>query len=114
MSPRLERAPLVADMERRIFLRQGLRLGALSLLTGCDITDQDAVQKVLNGISRWNDRVQAVLFNPSRLASTYSESAVVHNFRYNAYYGQDQVSQIDGATFRLELGGQIGDKRPCA
>src|ERR1700716_1789435 len=74
------------QIERRLFLRQGLSLGALALLTGCDVTDQSAVQSVLNGISRWNDRAQAALFNPRRLMPTYPESEAARDFRFNAYY----------------------------
>ena len=43
----------VRQIERRLLLRQGLSLGALTLLTGCDVTDTSAVQSVLNGISAW-------------------------------------------------------------
>jgi hypothetical protein len=32
------------QIERRLFLKQGLSLGALTLLTGCDVTDTGAVQ----------------------------------------------------------------------
>ncbi|MEA2755612.1 MAG: hypothetical protein QOJ54_1901, partial [Aliidongia sp.] len=66
----IERKKLVAAIERRVFLRQGLSLGALTLLSGCDISDQDAVQNVLKIMSRWNDRAQALLFNRQRLAPT--------------------------------------------
>src|ERR1700755_3377948 len=59
------------QIERRLFLKQGLSLGALTLLTGCDVTDTSAVQSVLDGISRWNDRTQALIFNPRRLMPTY-------------------------------------------
>ena len=55
------------EIERRLFLKQGLSVGALTLLTGCDVTDTSAVQSVLDGISRWNDRAQALIFNPRRL-----------------------------------------------
>jgi hypothetical protein len=64
----------VREIERRLFLKQGLSLGALTLLTGCDVTDTSAVQSVLDGISRWNDRTQAAIFNPRRLMPTYPES----------------------------------------
>ena len=40
-------------------LRQGLSLGALTLLSGCNLGDGDAVDRVLWAMSRWNDRVQA-------------------------------------------------------
>ena len=59
------------QIERRLFLKQGLSIGALTLLTGCDVTDTSAVQSVLDGISRWNDRAQALIFNPRRLMPTY-------------------------------------------
>src|SRR5215510_3930458 len=100
------------EIERRLFLKQGLSVGALTLLTGCDVTDTSAVQSVLNGISRWNDRAQAALFNPHRLMPTYPESRAVKEFRYNAYYGQSQIPKIDGETFKLNLAGLIDTRRP--
>src|SRR5205823_2678505 len=35
----------VHGIERRVFLKQSLSLGALALLGGCDATDEDATQK---------------------------------------------------------------------
>ena len=35
--------PVIAGIERRLFLRQSLSLGALTLLTGWDITNNDQV-----------------------------------------------------------------------
>ncbi len=112
-SKRLLRAGAgVRQVERRLFLRQGLSLGALTLLTGCDVTDTSAVQSVLNGISAWNDRAQAALFNSRRLMPTYPESAAVKDFRWNAYFGQNQIPKIDGASFKLNLSGLIDSRRP--
>ena len=111
----LQRNALVAQVERRLFLRQSLSLGALAMLGGCDITDQDAVQSVLNAISRWNDRMQALLSNPKRLAPVYPESMAVRDFHYNSYYaylGDNMIPHIDGASYKLELGGLVADKRP--
>ena len=102
----------VRGIERRLFLRQSLSLGALTFLTGCDVTDQSAVQTALNGISRWNDRVQATLFNPNRLMPTYPESAAVKDFRFNAYYSEDDVPEVDGGSFRLGLSGLIEHRKP--
>ena len=48
----------IARVERRLFLKRGLSLGALGLLTGCDISDNEAVSKVLWAMSHWNDGVQ--------------------------------------------------------
>ena len=60
------RSAKVVSLERRLFLRQGLSLGALALLSGCDLTGGESVQKVLSAMSRWNDGVQDWLFAGSR------------------------------------------------
>src|SRR5215510_12658814 len=96
---------------RRGFLKGGLSLGALTLLTGCDVTHTDEVQAVLNGMSRWNDGIQAALFNPHRLLPTYSEEEAVKDFRYNAYYGEDKVPKFDGRSYRLILSGLVESRR---
>jgi DMSO/TMAO reductase YedYZ molybdopterin-dependent catalytic subunit len=67
---------------------------------------------VLNGMSRWNDRVQAALFNPRRLMPTYSEAEAVKDFRYNAYYGEDKVPNIDGGSYKLILSGLVENRTP--
>ena len=51
-----------------------LSLGALTLLTGCDISDHDSVQRALACVSRFNDRVQAAIFRPDKLAPTFPEA----------------------------------------
>jgi len=102
----------VREIERRLFLRQGLSLGALTFLTGCDVTDTSAVQSALERISSWNDRAQAALFNPRRLMPTYPESQAVKDFRWNAYFSQQQIPKIDGAGFKLNLSGLIESRRP--
>jgi DMSO/TMAO reductase YedYZ molybdopterin-dependent catalytic subunit len=108
----LEPKPNVASIERRLFLRQTLSLGALTLLTGWDISDNDAVQSVLGLMSRWNDRAQAFLFSDQRLAPTFAESEVVRDFRYNAFFPAADAPKLSAADYRLELSGLIGDKRP--
>jgi DMSO/TMAO reductase YedYZ molybdopterin-dependent catalytic subunit len=109
---RLERSPLVAAIERRSFLRQGLSLGALTLLSGCDISDDDAVQSVLRAMSNWNDRAQALLFGSGALAQTYPDSAVTRDFPFTSYFPPDKVPQLKAADYRLELSGLIENKRP--
>jgi DMSO/TMAO reductase YedYZ molybdopterin-dependent catalytic subunit len=99
-------------IERRGFLKGSLSLGALTFLTGCDVTHTDQAQAVLNAMSRWNDGVQAELFNPHRLMPTYSEADAVKNFRYNAYFGEDKVPIINGASYKLILSGLVENRRP--
>ena len=103
---------LVADIDRRNVLRGALSLGALTLLTGCDVTEEEPVQTALRTVSAWNDRVQAALFRPDHLAPTFSPAQVVKPPRFNAYYDIEDVKPIDGASWRLELAGRIADKRP--
>ena len=101
----------IEKIERRLFLRQGLSLGALAMLSGCNLTDDESVQKVLSSMSQWNDRAQAAIFNPNKLAPEYPESAITRPFPFNAYYGEDEVRVVDAASYRLELSGLIRDKK---
>jgi DMSO/TMAO reductase YedYZ molybdopterin-dependent catalytic subunit len=96
---------------RRLFLRGTLSIGALSLLTGCNLEDDDAVDRVLSAMSRWNDRVQAALFSTARLAPIYSEADITDPFPFNAYYPLDQVRHVDGGTWRLEVAGLVNERR---
>lgn len=108
----LDRSDL-SNLQRRLFLKRGLSLGALTLLGGCDVVTNTApVDGFLRMISRFNDGVQAALFSPHKLAPTYSEALVPAEFRFNAQYGYDRVPQLNPDTWRLELSGLIADKRP--
>ncbi|HVC62796.1 MAG TPA: molybdopterin-dependent oxidoreductase [Acetobacteraceae bacterium] len=98
--------------DRRHLLRGGFSLGALSLLTGCDLSDSGTVQRVLAGFSAWNDRVQAALFSGTRLAPTFPDAMAVKDFRYNAWYDADKAPDLKAADYRLMLSGLIADKRP--
>jgi DMSO/TMAO reductase YedYZ molybdopterin-dependent catalytic subunit len=104
-------AKLLPDPSRRLFLRSAAGLGAITMLTGCDIIDSDAAEGALARISRFNDRVQALLFNPNKLAPTYPESMVHRPFRFNAYYDEEDAPEVDPATYRLDVGGLVDDKK---
>jgi DMSO/TMAO reductase YedYZ molybdopterin-dependent catalytic subunit len=99
------------SLPRRDVLRSGLSLGSLTLLTGCDFSDSDAVQRFLAKFSAWNDRVQAAIFNPHKLAPTFDGSRAVKDFRYNAWYGPDDAPKLSTSDYRLNLAGLIADKR---
>ena len=107
----VHRTAALENLERRVFLKRSLSLGALAMLTGCELTDQESVQRVLMGMSRWNDDVQHWLFNPSRLAPEFPESRITRPFPYNGYYAEEEVPEIDGSTYQLELAGMIKDKK---
>jgi DMSO/TMAO reductase YedYZ molybdopterin-dependent catalytic subunit len=82
------------------------------MLTGCDIIDSNAAESALMTMSRFNDRVQALLFNPNTLAPTYSERDVTRPFPFNAYYDEDEAPEVDAETYRLEVGGMVDEKKP--
>jgi DMSO/TMAO reductase YedYZ molybdopterin-dependent catalytic subunit len=105
-------AKLLPGPSRRLFLRGAGSLGALTLLTGCDIVDSDAAEKVLRKISTFNDGVQAMLFNPNRLAPTYPDSMITRPFPFNAYYSEDEAPDVNGQDYKLEVGGLIERKEP--
>jgi DMSO/TMAO reductase YedYZ molybdopterin-dependent catalytic subunit len=102
----------VERLERRLFLKRSLSLGALTLLAGCELTADEDVQRMLNAMSRWNDGVQDWLFDPKRLAPEFPESRITRPFPFNAYYDEKDVRVIDGTTYRLELAGAIRDRKP--
>jgi DMSO/TMAO reductase YedYZ molybdopterin-dependent catalytic subunit len=104
-------AKLLPDPSRRLFLRGAAGLGAITMLTGCDIIDSDAAEGALAKISRFNDRVQALLFSPTKLAPTYPESMITRPFPFNAYYDEDDAPEVDGETYKLEIGGLVDDKK---
>ena len=103
-------AKLMPDPTRRLFLRGGLSVGALTLLTGCNVADGFSAESVLRRISTFNDGVQAWLFDPNRLAQTYPESAIKRPFRFNAYYPESDIPEVDGEDYKLELNGLIQNK----
>ena len=102
---------LLAEIDRRKILRGAASLGALTMLTGCEVTNKGPVQSVLKAVSSFNDRVQQAMFRPNHLAPTYRESQVVKPPRFNAYYDVEEVVPVDGAKWKLELAGLIKDKR---
>ena len=104
--------PLIRTLQRRGLLRGGLSLGALTMLTGCDLEDNASIQSALRAVSGFNDRVQAALFDPNKLAPEYPASRVLKPPRFNAYYDIENVKPVDGDAWRLELAGLVADKRP--
>ena len=104
-------AKLLPDPSRRMFLRGAAGLGAVTMLTGCDIVDSLTAEKALMTMSRFNDRVQALIFNPSKLAPTYPESAITRPFPFNAYYPVEDVPEVDKDDYALEVGGMVENKK---
>jgi DMSO/TMAO reductase YedYZ molybdopterin-dependent catalytic subunit len=103
--------PRVEQASRRNFLRNSLTLGGVAMLAGCSISDDSTVDAALTSISRFNDRVQGWLFDPTQLAPTYPDSMITRPFPFNAYYGEDEIREVDGDAWRLEMTGLVADRR---
>jgi DMSO/TMAO reductase YedYZ molybdopterin-dependent catalytic subunit len=104
-------ARLLPNPSRRMFLH-GASLGSLVLLTGCDIVDGPSAERALGVVSQFNDWVQARLFNPTRLAPSYPESAITRPFRFNAFYPEENAPDIDEDAYRLIVDGLVEHKQP--
>ncbi|RZF26568.1 molybdopterin-binding protein [Paraburkholderia sp. UYCP14C] len=118
VSHTLDRASILIDAKRelampsrRLFGKQLLTLGGLSMLTGCSLTDDASVNHFLTAVSRLNDRAQAALFDPKQLAPTYTEAQITRPFPFNAYYGIDDVPHVDGSDYQLKLSGLVTGQR---
>ncbi|HJE67480.1 molybdopterin-dependent oxidoreductase [Pseudomonas oryzihabitans] len=101
----------VENLQRRLLLKQGLTVGALAMLSGCNLQDGDQVDKVLWSMSRFNDRVQAWLFGRERLAPTYAASQITNPFPFNAFYPEYNVPEVDLSDYRLEVSGLVAHKQ---
>ncbi len=107
-----ELQPELAPLRRRGLLRGTLSLGALSLLTGCDLATHSGVDAALEAMLRFDDRIQAALFSRDRLVETYPASAITTPFRFNAFYPEWQVQTGDPTAWRFAVSGLVADKTP--
>jgi DMSO/TMAO reductase YedYZ molybdopterin-dependent catalytic subunit len=104
-------AKLLPDPARRRFIAGGASLGALTLLTGCDVFDSSSAERLLISVSKFNDAVQAFIFNPYAMAPEYPESAITKPFPFNAYYELDDAPEVDGKDWKFEVRGLVENKK---
>jgi DMSO/TMAO reductase YedYZ molybdopterin-dependent catalytic subunit len=102
---------LMPDPSRRRFIAGGASLGALTLLTGCDVSDSFSAESLLVQISKFNDGVQAALFNPNALAPTFADSAITRPFPFNAYYTLDEAPEVAASDYKFEVSGLVDNKK---
>ena len=98
---------LLAPPARRLFLRHGMTLGGLVMLSGCGVSNSADAEHLLMKVSRFNDKVQAWLFDPNQLAPTYPESMITRPFPFNAYYSEAEAPVVDGDGFFLQVSGLV-------
>ena len=99
------------DLARRRFIAGGASFGALTLLTGCDVSDSFSAEEMLKKVSKFNDGVQAFIFNPNALAPTFPESAITKPFPFNGYYDVDDAPEIEGKDWKFEVRGLVDNKK---
>ncbi len=102
---------LLPDPARRKFLAGGASLGALTMLTGCDVTDSFSAEALLVRMSKFNDAVQAKIFDPNKLAPTYSAAEITRPFPFNGFYAENEAPIINGDDYRFEVGGLVENKK---
>ena len=102
---------LMPDVTRRRFIAGGASFGALTLLTGCNVSDSLSADDLLTHISKFNDAVQAAIFNPNTLAPTFPDSAITKPFPFNAYYSLDEAPEVDGKDYKFEVTGLVDNKK---
>ena len=95
---------------RRDFLRLVFGAFASSGLAGCDFTDDTGRHGFLDDVSHVNDLVQSAIFRKTALAPLYPDSALTLPFRFNAFYSQASVPEIDGLSWRLRIDGRVQNK----
>src|SRR3954454_17427876 len=88
-------ARIMPDLARRRFIAGGASLGALTLLTGCDVSDSFSAEQMLKQVSKLNHGVRAFISNPKALGRTCPESAVTRPFPFNGYYDVEDAPAID-------------------
>src|SRR5258707_14764855 len=96
---------------RRRFISGGASLGALTLLTGCDVSDSFSAEEMLKQVSKFNDGVHALMFNPNALGPTFPENAITKPFPFNAYYDVEDAPEIDGRDWKFEVRGLVDNKK---
>src|SRR5262245_62474027 len=104
VDPRLlirDAAKLLPDPARRQFLRGAASLGALAVLTGCDIVEGPSAENALRVVSRFNDGAQAWLVNPNRLAPPYPERAITRPFQDYADDREGRAPEVRAERSRL-------------
>src|SRR3954468_19687516 len=104
-------AKAMPDLARRRFIAGGASFGALTLLTGCNVSDSFSAEEMLKQVSKFNDGVQSLIFNPNALAPTFPESAITRPFPFNGYYDVEDAPAIDGKDWKLEVRGLVDNKK---
>src|SRR5689334_6484585 len=87
--------------------RKLLKLSPLILLAGCDYSAGGGTESMLKGFQKFNDWVQAKVFDPNKPAPEYSDDQLTpeDGFRVNDY--DTDEPDIDLANWTLTIDGAV-------
>ncbi len=95
---------LKASRPLSVSRRSLLKATPLILIAGCDATPEGKSESFLRSVQRFNDWVQEMVFNPSKLSPEYSDAELTpeDGFRVNSKDGDDPDITLDGWTLTVE------------
>ena len=99
------------DLTRRRFISGGASLGALTLLTGCDVTDSFSAEEMLKQVSKFNDGVQALMFNPNAHGADFSGKRHHKAVPVQRLLQPRRRAGSRGKTWKLEVRGLVENKK---
>jgi DMSO/TMAO reductase YedYZ molybdopterin-dependent catalytic subunit len=95
------------DLSRRSLIT-GFGAASLGLAAGGLAGTMPQVRRGgLLRISSFNDRVQAALFDPERMAQEYPPDRITTPFPFNAFYPQSLAPDVDAVQWRLQIEGRV-------
>ena len=94
----------------RVITRRKVLLGAgaVTLLAGCE--KSPAVRFFLRAMGEWNQKVQAALFSPARLAPELPPSDTTPEEAFPSYFVSDEMP-FPPANWSLKVGGLVAKPR---
>ena len=104
-------AKVMPDLARRRFIAGGASLGALTLLTGCDVSDSFSAEDMLKKISKFNDAVQARSSIPTRWRRHFRKAPSPSRSRSTPITISTTRPTVDGKAWKLEVRGLVDNKK---
>jgi DMSO/TMAO reductase YedYZ molybdopterin-dependent catalytic subunit len=87
--------------------RDVLKLTPLLMLAGCDVSPSGRTESALRAVQRFNDWVQAKIFDPDRMAPEYSLAEVTPESGFRVNGKDDEPPEIDLTTWSLVVEGMV-------
>jgi DMSO/TMAO reductase YedYZ molybdopterin-dependent catalytic subunit len=88
--------------------RSLLKLSPVVLLAGCNVTPGGRTESFLRSIQKFNDWVQAKVFDPAKLAPEYSDARITPEDSFRVNGKDDQYPDVDLEHWTLAVDGLVG------